>query len=291
MQTRLTAEANLWRWPGAAATEINHRWCVELGSEAIPVLPRGVEAPWDSDDDHVQIQLTLHEIHEQLREIGVNAVPVAAALLAEHCRQFPAPILCQHGLGRAHVRGGCDAPERGGEVLLDVEHVVAMIAGLDGLAALAYHLATQRKPARPRQVENALVWPVLPPDYVALVRAEMERDRSLLIERAKQLVTLSISEALRQSRLELAFDWAPYGRPEMVLAAHSDLAAYLADFARHIGTTTDADHSVTCVVCGQPHIPARTPKSGATYCTNVECQRERNRRNQARRRARQRGED
>lgn len=269
-------------------------WYVALGESALPVLPVGLDFAdgWGDRPNTTMLSMTLHEGFEQLRDVAILSGEEAAEALARHCREFSAPILCRHGLPRRHPYPALcpDAPTMsvGGSIALWVEDITRMLTSLDGIEALAYHLATQRKPATKRMVENALAWPILPEWLVATIRPELERDGYLWVGRARQIVALSVSESFRQSSLELTCEWSSPGRPELVLEGSTELAPYMADFARHIGVVTDEDHSVTCVVCNQPYRPGRAPQPGATYCTQPECQKERKRRNQQQSRARRR---
>lgn len=280
-----------YAYPDARAVQADGgSWYVALGESATPVLPVGVEYAdgWGDRPNTRRLGMTLHEGYEQLRDIAIYDGQEAAEALVAHCREFSAPILCRHGLPRRHAYPALcpDHPllSVGPSIALWVDDITRMITGLDGIAALADHLAKQRKPATKRMVENALAWPILPEWLVDTIRAEVDGDGSLWVGRARQIVALSISECFRQSWLELTCEWSSPGRPELVLEGSTELAPYMADFARHIGIT-DEDHSLTCVVCHQPYMPGRTPRPGWAYCSEPECQRARKRRNQRHSRA------
>lgn len=287
MRVRLSA-AMFYRFPEARAERTDSGWVVELGKIHEAVLPLGVDAA-PGYARAGRLDVSLHDIHEQLRDVAVVLDDGKAALaLAIHCRQYPAPLLClEHGWPAGH-QGECTDKNlpNDGPWLLKVEHVVAMVTGLDGVSSLAFHLRTQRKPPSRALVENALAWPILDPEFVRIMRLELGRDGEWSIMRARQIVTLTMTRALRLSNLELLLEWLPNDRPSLALEAPTAMGAYVIDFVRHVGARTGEDRSVTCVVCGQPYTPRSAPRPGAAYCTALECQRERRRINKARQRAR-----
>lgn len=290
MRVRLSA-ATFWRYPEAFAVNTDSGWAVEMGGVAEGVLPFGVDVARDADgrpfgNRPERLDVTLYDIHERLRHVAVcQDGEQAARVLEQHCRLYPTPKLCAtHGLPYGHLP--CPDFGDGKPTQLKVEHAIAMVTGLDGVCALAYYLANQRRPARRALVENALAWPILDDSLTATIRAEMDRDGALSIASARHLVTRTMTDAMSLSGLQLVFEWLPSQRPAMALRAGTDTAAYVGDFVRHIGASTERDRSVTCAVCGQPYMPRRTPQPGAAYCTASECQRERRRVNKARQRAR-----
>jgi hypothetical protein len=283
-----------WRHP--RSVQRDGRWFVTADADVRRVLPKGVARSTKFASDAEAVAYTLHEAHENLRELVWYEGQAAADALAAHCMEFPVPELCKCGLAPRHVLssagGGCRFRTIAGNRAIEVEAVQRMVTGLDGIRTLAYHLARQRRPATPRMVENAQIWPVLP-DYIrernTLAAA---RDGELWVEGARQLVTLSMQYAFEHTALVVDFQWSRHHRPAIVFdASFSNMAAYVADFARHLtdaGALRDEGHdrSVTCVACEQPYTPRTQPVPGSAYCKRPECQRERKRRNQAASRAR-----
>lgn len=286
MRVRLSASA-LWRFPEAKAMQTESGWVVEMGEAHEAVLPLGVDLAPGSFIKSERLDVSLHDIHERLREVALYDGEEAARRLERHCRLYPPPLLCVvHGLASGHSVDCSDMSIPGDPQLrLKVDHIIALVTGLDGVRALAYYLATQRKPARRALVENALAWPILAESFGPGVRRTLRADGVLGIELAREVVTRTITAAL-QVCTSLRSEWLPNEQPSLAFKADTALGAYVVDFVQHVGADSNVDRSVTCVVCGLPYRPRRAPQPGAAYCAELECQRERRRINKARQRAR-----
>lgn len=148
----------------------------------------------------------------------------------------------------------------------------------------------RRQPVSPRLVEHLLSWPLLSPALAGIVGAEVRRDGNLSAERARQLVGAVLDAAMAATWLRATVMWLPHHRPELALQAGTAAALYIADAVTHV-SGLDSDRTYVCSACRAPFTPARAPKPGdGLYCRRPECQSERQRRNQARYRARERGE-
>ncbi len=300
MEARLVA-GTLYSWPAATAElGASGEWLVASHGELAETLPLGVSKSAEWGNEPAMSSVTLHEALERIREVAIFDEAQAADRLAAICREVPAPLLCRaHGLPLRHPsddttqprKRNCPVPMHEGSWALRVRDVTTMVTGLDGVRSLAYHLVTQRKPASRRMAENAMAWPVLPEHYRERVMSEVERDGELRLPRARKLVTVTLDRAIKDSVLVLGFEWTKHMRPQLVLHANTELAAYMADFARHVTDATtdeDVDLSVVCQVCQRPYVPRRQPQPGSEYCDRPECQRARKRRNQAAARERRR---
>ncbi|CAN5232521.1 hypothetical protein BH20ACT5_BH20ACT5_14070 [soil metagenome] len=287
----------LWRCPAAEPVQVDGRWWVARRGESELVLPRGVAPDLDFGNEAVRLAATLHEVHEELRLTATLTGQAAADHLAEHVRAFGGPDLCGHGLPMWHE----DRPrQKGGscrhagvpgstDAGVSVDAVQQMVTTLDAVRDAYERLARARQPLSRRVTADLLAWPVLPDWYRVLVSAELDRDGHLWTGRARTLVRLVLDAAMRDSGLRTAVVWRPQGRPELALVAASDTALYVADAVAHVGVL-DEDRTLLCSVCGQPFTPKRAPREGdALYCRAPECQRTRARRNQARKRAHERG--
>lgn len=160
---------------------------------------------------------------------------------------------------------------------LRVPDVIRMVSALDAITDAHVRLTRQRRPLGRRIVEDILAWPVLPVQFADVIRAELNRDGQLWTDRARQLVTRTLDDAMRQSELRASVTWAPQRRPELALVAGTTVALYIADVLAHVGAV-DVDRSYVCRVCGQPFTPKRAPRPGdGLYCRRPECQRVRER--------------
>lgn len=283
-----------WRYPDAEAmSTADGEWYVRLGERAEEVLPLGVEQSQSEDwlNRPKQLDATLHDAFESLCVVdSVDDPERRAELLACHCRRFPAPILCRHGLPELHpLQHSCrDAPRlsEGMSLTLWLDDVLRMLAGLSGIESLAHHLAHQRTPARPRLVENALLWPVIDEDFASQWTAQARSQGELPVNIGRFIVASFVDSAFTAAGVRLTAQWTTHRRPELVLESNTHLGLYLVDFARTIGITTYLDQSFVCTACGLPFTPAKAPQPGkAIYCTAPQCQRERKRINQRNSRA------
>lgn len=289
--------AQLTAWPAAAAESRDGIWFVVARGGMTDVLPLGVSKSDEWGNEPAPTGRTLHASLEAIRDTAVLDPKQAAETLALLCMDQPVPTLCEaHGLPPQHLQSGprlCPGARVNGVPALRVSHVTDMATGLDGLRALARHVAMQRRPASGRMTRNAMTWPLLGLDqgFGPLVLREVEQTDHLSPARARQLVSYSLDSAVRLSGLRWGFEWTRHHRIHSVLHCHTNMAAYVADFAQHLTeATTDeyVDRSVVCQVCGDTFLPRRQPGTGASYCPRPECQRERKRRNQRASRERRR---
>lgn len=297
---RLTT-VTAWRYPSARTAVDDLGWYVDLGEDSEEVLPAGVEQsrsePWGNTP--LVLETSLHDAFESLRDVTATDDPeVAAETLAGHCRVFPPPILCAHGLPERHplVRSCYEGPPSaaGPTRTLRVTAVERMLAGVCGVESLARHLAHQRQPAGIRLVENALEWPIFDKGFAddMLRQIPAHEGKRLPVNLARMIVTSFIDAALAKSGVRLTSQWSTHRRPELVLDANTHLGLYMVDFASRIGSITSERRVVRCVNCNQPHEPSRLPSSGVAYCTRPECQKVRKRLNQRNSRATRRaGQD
>lgn len=275
-------------WPGDATMERTR--------------PLGVFPHPNEDGPATALRVTLHEVTEDLRLTATMTEPLAAEHLAEHVRRFSRPDLCSHGLPvwhehprRSDGHGGRFACRmlnpKSDLVGVKVVDVQAMIQTFDALADALHHLTTQRRQKLPRRIAaDLLTWPVLHEDFRRLVRGEIERDNGLPRARARQLVHLVPTAAMEAAGLRAEITWPSQRRPEMALHAMTGVGVYLTDVLRMLGLDAD-ERSLICSVCHQPFMPKRAPRPGeGIYCRSGDCQRERARRRQARRRDSLRGQ-
>jgi hypothetical protein len=87
-------------------------------------------------------------------------------------------------------------------------------------------------------------------------------------------------------------EWRTSHQAEWTIVSRSEMGLYAVDVARSVASVAGRVATYSCSVCRQPVSPNRAPRSGeAVYCRTPECVREKNRRNQASRRATQKGRD
>jgi hypothetical protein len=265
--------------------------CVVLAGEPRLVYPRGVQPvlgparAWESLGGAVPLSHTLHGVVENLLDLPSLGEEEAARRLLLHVRTMFAPVLCEHGLplfhpnrppfrrtDRAHDFLPCPRAEA-----VRVDHVVAMASTLLAVQDAAYFLKTQRRPLPKRRQEDLLRWPVLtdPPG---------DAGRSLATSRL--MVDLVIRACLRAAPLMLDVSWLSHRGPSPVTMSRQPVSLYVYDVLHNVDAIPGEDRTYTCSVCGSDFAPPREPQPGeGLYCRQVECQRERKRRNMARSRA------
>lgn len=290
----------MFRFPEAKPVQADGGGWVECVGPAEQVLPRGVHPDPGFEDSATRLTATLHEIAEHLRQVATYSGDEAASQLVEHVRTFGGPFLCVHGLPMWHE----DRPAEGGQSCrypgvpgskgkgpgaVSVAAVQRMVSTLDAVRTM-HDLLVRRQRIRPALVEDVLGWPVLPSYLSDIARAEPKRDGFLWTGRGRQLVGRVLDSAMSASGLRASVVWRRGSRPELALVAGTATALYIADAVAHVSGFDD-DRTFICSVCGLPFTPQRAPRAGdALYCRRAECQRTRQRINQARWRARTKGE-
>ena len=237
---RLVAGGN-WRYPESRPERTDLGWSIRLEGPGEEVVPHDADS---GDRRPLRLQTSVDDAYASLDEATrIEDDGAAAAALAAHARRHPvARFLCHHGLPLWH--GGpdpCRMPmSPAGTPSLSLSDVRTMMNGLRGLEALAGHIATGNRPARPAQVAAALRWPILPGYLSKPARAETERDGELFLDRCRQLVAASLRVLHDASLLRRDVEWTTTQQLQLVAHAHTDLALYVHAFtARLLGSGSD----------------------------------------------------
>lgn len=294
----------IWRYETANAKLLEGEWWVMLPGQPELVSPRGVRPDDDYDSRARPLGDTLHEVMTHLGELEMMEREAAAQQLASHCRLFGAPDLCgEHGLPLWHdgprvrrassrqfgsLNPSC-APGTGpdGALGLKVSAVTKFVKHLRGLEHIADHLRLRRERTPDWMVDDVLKGGILDEHYVRRVREARERG-DFDQDATRHLLTYSLDRVMASSWLAPTMRWPKQRRPELALVANTTCALYVADVLAHVGAPDDADRTYVCSACSMPFTPKRRLKeSEGTYCRKPECQRERNRLKQVRRRERE----
>lgn len=297
----------IWRYPEASAETIDGTWWVRLAGTPELVLPRGPLPDDDYDLPPKKLTHTLHEVCTDLEHLLGLGEREAALHLAHHCRLYGAPDLCgphglpvwhshperatdRHGRRRTTLQPSCPIGEFPGSADpgLRAGDVVKLIEFTNAVIQLAHHVTTRRTPAQAWLADAILGYGLISP---ALSRHLADASRAgVSSAQGRHLVRAAVNAAMTSSGLNITSRWERERRPELALAARTTTALYVADLQAHIGMHAP-DRSVVCSVCVRPVTLQRTPRKGdAVYCRRTECQRERNRLNQARWRERRQGD-
>lgn len=185
------------------------------------------------------------------------------------------PNLCRHGLPDRHDAAGCDVLMLDDRPALDV---VALRRAAEALWS-ADDLA--------RRVRRRQAWSAEP--YKAVQRWPQSvgflRNRTDPVQQRAYLAHW-MTRAMQQCDVRPLVTWAGHKRPEVTYEVDGLLGLLVVEAVRRIAQER-TERSYSCAVCGSPVWPNRAPKPGEqTYCSQASCQRERQRLNQAARRAR-----
>ena len=291
--------ATEWQYPAAELVEIEGEALVLMVGDGLEVLPRGVRQHSNWDNQSTFLRQTLHEVTEDVLLTATLSEEAAASHLLQHVRTAFSPALCMHGLPMWHP----DRPQKRGRegrscvhasvpghqgYALRVAHVVRMATTLLAVKDAVYFLRTQRRPLTKRIHSDLLEWPVLAARQRRVMEAQASERGMHNTGISRGLVRAVLEACVRQAPLRPEVAWQTPGRPQLVLSSESPIGLYAFDLLEHAELLSTEDRTYRCSACDRAFTPERPPRPGqGLYCPRVECQRERNRINQARRRARE----
>ena len=303
--------AGVEQFPDAGLEEHRGAAFVVCTGERRLVFPRGVQPvmgttwrAWESVGGPSRLPWTLHEVVDDLLKLsGLDEEEAAGRVLA-HVQTRLVPDLCAHGLPRFHPNlPPFDRDDRGpspagdflpcasdtlpgvAERVVRVDHVQAMAETLYAIRLSVEWIRDKRRPLPKGLLDGLLSWPILF-DRERNVTADHRDGHAPGVRSDRVLVTEVLRACLRAAPMLGDVGWEAHQTPRLTLRAQTSVALYVHDVLRHVDAIADEDRTYVCDVCGTDFVPAREPRAGeGHYCRRPECQRERQRRNQARRRA------
>lgn len=212
---------------------------------------------------------------------GILDEPDQAAAAAAFVMTYGWPELCRHGEPDRHKGGSLCAPLlRSDCSALDLRSLKRAAESLRSADDLARRVR-RRQPWSTSSYAAVQRWP-------AHVGHPFEGASDPAIQRA--YLAHWMTTTMRQCDVRPLVTWPAHKRPEVTYEVDGLVGLLVVEAVRRIAQERE-ERTYSCAVCASPVWPNRAPKPGEpTYCAQASCQRERQRLNQAARRARAKGE-
>lgn len=287
----VVASVPLWRHPRAEAIQHDNTWYVAMPEQGqVPAWPRGIRLEDNDTPEASGAGAALDEILDDLYVAVSHDTSGQAQALARFVRRHGMPEICIHGLpiwhpGRPTSRSCTlgtvpDHPELVGAKVADIERLANTLERLTSAVT-----RTKRDSRVPDQWWQSLSASALDPEADPDAGSDVRTIPENAPQVRRQLASMA-STLMNASGVTARMLWTTHRRPEIAFYTMSGVGLLVVEVVRQLGLD-EPDRTYECSICGQPYTPQRRMAANQVpYCRRAECQRARNRINQAKRRAR-----